>query len=178
MEEAFFLHHTLKCLRIMDLDDRELQTEDILKKFCSVKPDFIIKYVAYVFLRSKNWIVKSGLKFGGDFCKFIYVHRIHIFTKCIFFTVLYKVGPRFYHAKFVVLVRNAIQPEHTQTHYIHGHTRISESSKKVFSLYFTNNCFIIILLPVLYVIYRTFCYSKLVIRQIYLKVLLLRSSNC
>lgn len=69
LEEAFFLYHTLKCLRIMDLDDRELKTEDILKKFCEVKPDFIIKYVSYVFLRSKNWIVKSGLKFGGDFRK-------------------------------------------------------------------------------------------------------------
>lgn len=76
MEEAFFLHHSLKCLRIMDLDNCELKTVDILNKFCSVKPDFIIKYVSYVFLRSKNWIVKSGLKFGGDFCKFVLEYTV------------------------------------------------------------------------------------------------------
>lgn len=132
MEEAFFLHHSLKCLRIMDLDSRELTTEDILNRFCSVKTDFIIKYVSYVFLRSKNWIVKSGLKFGGDFRKCIAFFQMYLFIFESSFTVLYKVGPRFYHAKFVVLVRDASKPEHTHTHCIQGHNRISESSKKVY----------------------------------------------
>lgn len=68
LEEAFFLHHSMKCLRIVDLlNDTELDTETVWQHFCRIKPNFIVHYVAYVFLRSKNWVVKGGLKFGGHF---------------------------------------------------------------------------------------------------------------
>lgn len=67
VEESFFLHSTLKCLRIMDVGGRVMQTNEILEKYCRLKPHFWTHYVAYSYLRSKNWIVKCGLKFGGDF---------------------------------------------------------------------------------------------------------------
>lgn len=71
LEESFFLHTTLKCLRIMDVDGKVIQTNDILLKYCNLKPHFWTHFVAYSYLRSKNWIVKCGLKFGGDFRKYI-----------------------------------------------------------------------------------------------------------
>lgn len=70
-EEAFFLHYSLRCLRVMDFDQtHELTTHEMLEKFCKNDPKFIPKYVVYHYYRSKNWVVKSGLKFGGEFCKF------------------------------------------------------------------------------------------------------------
>lgn len=69
LEESFFLHSTLKCLRIVDVNGKEMQTNDILLKYCCLKPNFWTHFVAYSYLRSKNWIVKCGLKFGGDFRK-------------------------------------------------------------------------------------------------------------
>lgn len=67
LEESFFLHSTLKCLRIMDVQGRTMQTDEILHKYCKLKSHFWTHFVAYSYLRSKNWIVKCGLKFGGDF---------------------------------------------------------------------------------------------------------------
>lgn len=68
-EEAFFLHYTLKCLDIFDGDGNTLSSEQLFVKFTSINWKFIRNFVAYQYLRSKNWIVKSGLKFGGDFCE-------------------------------------------------------------------------------------------------------------
>lgn len=70
LEESLFLHATLKCLRILDVEGKEMLTNDILLKYCSIKPHFWTHFVAYSYLRSKNWIVKCGLKFGGDFRKY------------------------------------------------------------------------------------------------------------
>lgn len=69
LEESFFLHNTLKCLRITDVEGKVMQTKDILLKYCCLKPNFWTHFVAYSYLRSKNWIVRCGLKFGGDFCE-------------------------------------------------------------------------------------------------------------
>ncbi len=69
LEESFFLHSTLKCLQIMDSVGRVMQKGEIFIKFCHLKPHFWTHFVAYSYLRSKNWIVKCGLKFGGDFRK-------------------------------------------------------------------------------------------------------------
>lgn len=69
-EEAFFLHHSLRCLRIFDFDQtHEFTTEELLSKFCDCDSKFIERFIAYQYYRSKNWVVKSGLKFGGDFRK-------------------------------------------------------------------------------------------------------------
>lgn len=71
LEESFFLHYALRCLSIIDfISNKELSTDEILNKFCKIKPTFITHYVSYHYLRSKNWVIKSGLKFGGDFRKY------------------------------------------------------------------------------------------------------------
>lgn len=70
IEEAMFLHKELKCLDVKDLDDNFLTTEDLWNIFCKVKENFIESYVAYLYLKSKNWVIKSGIKFGGQFSKF------------------------------------------------------------------------------------------------------------
>lgn len=69
-EEAFFLHYSLKCLRIIDyFSNVELTTAEILDHFCSLKTNFITHFIAYQYFRSQNWVVKCGLKYGGDFRK-------------------------------------------------------------------------------------------------------------
>lgn len=69
LEEAFFLHHTIDCLEIRDLDDNQISTEDLWSKLCTLKEKFVESYIAYLYLKSKNWVIKSGMKFGGDFRK-------------------------------------------------------------------------------------------------------------
>lgn len=71
-EEAFFLHYSLRCLHVMDFDQtHELTTHEMLEKFCNNDSKFIQKFVVYHYYRSKNWVVKSGIKFGGEFRKYI-----------------------------------------------------------------------------------------------------------
>lgn len=70
LEEAFFLHFSLRCLKIIDFDQtHEFTTEQLLEAFCKIDAKFIERFVVYHYYRSKNWVVKSGLKFGGDFRK-------------------------------------------------------------------------------------------------------------
>lgn len=70
LEEAFFLHFSLRCLKIMDFEQtHEFTTEEALQRFCNMNPKFIERFIAYHFYRSKNWVVRSGLKFGGDYRK-------------------------------------------------------------------------------------------------------------
>lgn len=69
-EEAFFLHHFTDCLQVHDLNDLPISTESLWKKFSELKDTFVECYVAYLYLKSKNWVIKSGIKFGGDFRKF------------------------------------------------------------------------------------------------------------
>lgn len=66
-EEAFFLHFSLKCLEIRDKDDSPMSSDKCLREFVRIHPGFISSFVAYSYLRTKNWIIKSGIKFGGDF---------------------------------------------------------------------------------------------------------------
>lgn len=69
-EEAFFLHFSLRCLKVVDFDQtHEFTTVELLEKFCALNSKFIEQYIVYQYYRSKNWVVKSGLKFGGDFRK-------------------------------------------------------------------------------------------------------------
>jgi tRNA splicing endonuclease len=70
LEEAFFLHKILNCLEIRDIEDKILSTSGIWTKFCRLKENFVECFIAYLFLKSKNWVIKSGVKFGGDFRKF------------------------------------------------------------------------------------------------------------
>lgn len=70
LEEAFFLHNSLRCLKIVNFEQTsETTTEEFLNTCCALKKNFILYFTAYHYYRSKGWIVKDGLKFGGDFCK-------------------------------------------------------------------------------------------------------------
>lgn len=69
LEEAFFLSFGLGCLQVVDLFGNCLSLDGMWQLFCKSQKDFIQKYVAYHYFRSKGWVVKPGIKFGGDFCK-------------------------------------------------------------------------------------------------------------
>jgi tRNA splicing endonuclease len=69
LEEAFFLSFGLGCLQVIDLFGNCLPLDGMWKLFCKSQKDFIQKYVTYHYFRSKGWVVKPGIKFGGDFCK-------------------------------------------------------------------------------------------------------------
>lgn len=84
-EETFFLLYGLGCLNLIDFDGNLLDVDSAWHFFCKADKNFVPKYVVYHYFRSKGWVVKPGLKYGGDF-------------------LLYKQGPPFYHASYIVLV--------------------------------------------------------------------------
>lgn len=68
-EEAFFLHQFFD-LQVHDLRKQLMTTEMLWSSLCSLKEKFVECYVAYLYLRSKNWVVRSGIKVGSDYCEF------------------------------------------------------------------------------------------------------------
>ncbi|CAH0694611.1 unnamed protein product [Spodoptera exigua] len=66
-EEAFFLLYGLGCLQIVSLDNALLSIEKCWDLFRAVDGRFLSKYVVYHYYRSKGYVVKPGIKFGGDF---------------------------------------------------------------------------------------------------------------
>ncbi|XP_058805140.1 tRNA-splicing endonuclease subunit Sen2 isoform X2 [Phymastichus coffea] len=84
-EETFFLMYGLGCLRVVDFDGKYLSIGQIWNYFCKEQKCFLQKYIAYHYFRSKGWIVKSGLNYGGDY-------------------LLYKEGPSFYHSSYIVII--------------------------------------------------------------------------
>jgi tRNA-splicing endonuclease subunit Sen2 len=70
-EETFFLMYGLGCLRVIDFDGKYLNIGEIWDYFCKEQKCFLQKYVTYHYFRSKGWVVKPGLKYGGDFCKLL-----------------------------------------------------------------------------------------------------------
>ncbi|XP_059609549.1 uncharacterized protein LOC132256953 [Phlebotomus argentipes] len=86
-EEAFFLHNCLKCLKIVTENQEILSTESIFDHFCRSRKNFVTSFIAYQYLKSKKWVIKSGLKFGGDF-------------------LLYREGPEIYHSSYVVFLQD------------------------------------------------------------------------
>lgn len=70
LEEALFLSYGLGCLYIFDVHGQKILSCSEFWTIClECDPRFLQRYVAYHHFRSKGWVVKSGLKFGGDFCK-------------------------------------------------------------------------------------------------------------
>jgi tRNA splicing endonuclease len=69
LEEAFFVSFGLGCLQVIDLFGNCLSLAGMWQLFCKAQKDFVQKYVTYHYFRSKGWVVKPGVKFGGDFCK-------------------------------------------------------------------------------------------------------------
>jgi hypothetical protein len=79
LEEAFFLSFGLGCLQVIDLFGNCLSLDGMWQLFCKSQKDFIQKYVTYHYFRSKGWVVKPGIKFGGDFCKFnLYMNFLNV----------------------------------------------------------------------------------------------------
>jgi len=67
-EETFFLLFGLGCLQLVHFNGNFLDINNAWLYFCKNKPDFLQKYVVYHYYKSKGWVVKPGLKYGGDFC--------------------------------------------------------------------------------------------------------------
>ncbi|CAH1984279.1 unnamed protein product [Acanthoscelides obtectus] len=90
LEEAFFLTHAVECL-VIKSENEVLEIEQVWKEFCKINKDFPVHYAVYFYFRAKNWVVKPGIKFGGDY-------------------LLYKQGPSFFHAAYVVVI-NIVNPQ-------------------------------------------------------------------
>ena len=84
--ETFFLTFSIGCLRVTRNGDF-CSIDELWSVFSENDANFRRRYAAYHHFRSKNWIVRNGVKFGNDF-------------------LLYKDGPPFYHASYSVRVRN------------------------------------------------------------------------
>ncbi|XP_017796357.1 PREDICTED: tRNA-splicing endonuclease subunit Sen2 [Habropoda laboriosa] len=120
-EETFFLLYGIGCLNLIDFDGNLLDVDHAWHSFCKIDQNFIPKYVTYHYFRSKGWVVKPGLKYGGDF-------------------LLYKQGPPFYHASYIViidtldgdsLIRNQNKCMHKLTwNNLLGLERLSETAAK------------------------------------------------
>ncbi|XP_048334024.2 tRNA-splicing endonuclease subunit Sen2-1 [Ziziphus jujuba] len=85
LEEAFYLCYSLKCLNIVGEDKCLMNVEEfwlLMKSRKAIFPDF---YKGYSHLRMKNWVVKSGSRYGVDF-------------------VAYRHHPALVHSEFAVLV--------------------------------------------------------------------------
>ncbi|XP_018576539.1 tRNA-splicing endonuclease subunit Sen2 isoform X2 [Anoplophora glabripennis] len=84
LEESFFLSSIVKCLHVY-YEGKSLRIDEMWTMFSATDPHFIQNYIVYYHFKAKNWVVKPGIKFGGDF-------------------LLYKQGPPFYHASYVVVI--------------------------------------------------------------------------
>ncbi|XP_057980200.1 tRNA-splicing endonuclease subunit Sen2-1-like [Malania oleifera] len=85
LEEAFYLYHCLKCLKIMGEDNCSKNEEELWLCMKSKKEKFPYFYKAYSCLRMKNWVVRSGSQYGVDY-------------------VVYRHHPCLVHSEYAVLV--------------------------------------------------------------------------
>ncbi|XP_037886008.1 tRNA-splicing endonuclease subunit Sen2 isoform X1 [Glossina fuscipes] len=111
LEEAFFLSYYLKVLRINNIQGERLEWFEMLQECEAINRKFVYNLAAYIYLKSKCWVVKSGLKFGANF-------------------LIYRKGPRFYHASFAVLISCNEGCAHLVAKNIKGLQRIAETSDK------------------------------------------------
>lgn len=70
LDEAFFLSFVVTCLNIY-ADDRILTASEAWNIFSECNPHFKYDYAVYFYFRAKNWVVKPGIKFGGDYRKYL-----------------------------------------------------------------------------------------------------------
>ncbi|CAN1342583.1 tRNA-splicing endonuclease subunit Sen2-2 [Linum perenne] len=86
LEEAFYLCHSLKCLKIITRKGTcPLTVEELWQYMKSKVPNFPDFYKAYSNLRSKNWVVRPGSQYGVDF-------------------VAYRHHPSLVHSEYAVIV--------------------------------------------------------------------------
>lgn len=84
-EEAFYLCHALKCLKVWRDQETCMSEVDLWDHLRSKREAFPELYKAYFHLRSKNWVVRSGIQYGIDF-------------------VAYRHHPALVHSEYAVLV--------------------------------------------------------------------------
>ncbi|CAN0896288.1 tRNA-splicing endonuclease subunit Sen2-2 [Linum grandiflorum] len=85
LEEAFYLCHSLKCLKIKKGNTSLFTVEELWQYMKSKVPTFPVFYKAYAHLRSKNWVVWPGSQYGVDF-------------------VAYRHHPSLVHSEYTVIV--------------------------------------------------------------------------
>lgn len=84
LEEACLLAYFLDVLQIRDMAGVEMSWQAYLQAALEYDQDFVLKMAAYLYLKSKNWIIKSGIKFGGDFRKVLEGISANLFYLSIF----------------------------------------------------------------------------------------------
>ncbi|XP_049875710.1 tRNA-splicing endonuclease subunit Sen2-like [Pectinophora gossypiella] len=109
LQEAFFLLYGLGCLQIITSDNKLLNIQESWDTFVHSDKDFIPRYVVYHYFRSKGYVVKPGIKFGGDY-------------------LLYKEGPGVSHADYIVVIKLAYQNDDWLS--ILGHVRMANTTVK------------------------------------------------
>lgn len=85
LEEAFYLRHNLQALTNVTDKDRIVSEAELWRYMKSKKPRFPELCKAYGHLRAKNWVVRAGAQYGGDF-------------------VAYRHHPALAHSEYVVIV--------------------------------------------------------------------------
>ncbi|VVB16694.1 unnamed protein product [Arabis nemorensis] len=121
-EEAFYLLHNLKCIRI-SLQGSCLEDEvDTWHYMKSKRPNFPISFKAYSHLRSKNWVLRSGLQYGVDF-------------------VAYRHHPSLVHSEYSVLVQSGDSDQLRVFSDIHCAVPLSGSVAKTLLAVYVNGNF-------------------------------------
>ena len=64
--EALYLVDKKKLIAY-DSKNREIKSEDLLKKSQKTEPNFWVRYCVYKDIRNRGYIIKTALKFGADF---------------------------------------------------------------------------------------------------------------
>ncbi len=107
LSEALYLFDTGK----MDIysSNKKLSRRDILSRFERIDKKISIKYPVYKNLRSRGYVLKTGLKFGADF-------RV------------YEKSPSEAHAKWLLTCEN--ETKRVALHEISAKARVSHSTRK------------------------------------------------
>jgi len=71
LEESCFLAYYLNTLEITNLAGSSMDFQTFLESAKMLNERFVENLACYLYLKSKNWVIKSGIKFGGDFRKFL-----------------------------------------------------------------------------------------------------------
>ncbi|KAH8263336.1 hypothetical protein KR044_007576 [Drosophila immigrans] len=113
IEEACLLAYFVETLHISDLAGNQMSWQAFLQAAREYDAQFVYKLAAYLYLKAKNWVIKSGIKFGGDF-------------------LIYKQGPSHFHASFLVIVRSPSEDRssHFVAKQLKGVQRVAETSDK------------------------------------------------
>ncbi|KAH8353459.1 hypothetical protein KR084_011093 [Drosophila pseudotakahashii] len=111
LEESCFLAYYLSILQITNLAGSSMDFRVFMETALKLNERFVENLAGYLYLKSKNWVIKSGIKFGGDF-------------------LVYKQSPRLYHASFLVIVQTPCDSDYYQSKNLKGVQRVAETSDK------------------------------------------------